>query len=88
MNQQKRLIRRDILRRKVPLSDSHIYELEKAGKFPARIQLTPRCVAWDEAEIDAWIEERKAEAETPKAAPPDVRMRKARPVRHAAVSAV
>jgi prophage regulatory protein len=80
MNQQKRLIRRADLRRKVPLSDSHIYELEKAGKFPARIQLTPRCVAWDEAEVDSWIEARKADAETAKAPIPDVRKRKSNPV--------
>ncbi len=78
------LIRRDVLRRKVPLSDSQVYALEKAGKFPARIQLSPRCVAWDEAAVDAWIDARKADPEPPKAAPPDVRLRKNRPVRRAA----
>jgi len=83
----KRLIRREVLHVKVPMSDSQIYSLEKEGKFPARIQLSPRCVAWDEAEVDAWIEARKADPEPLKAAPPDVSLRKTRPVRHGASAA-
>jgi len=33
------------------------------GTFPPSIPLGPRAVGWDEAEIDAWIEARIAEAE-------------------------
>lgn len=44
----------------IPLADTTIYELEKAGKFPKRVYLTARCVAWELSEIEAWITERRA----------------------------
>lgn len=53
------LIRRKTLLERVPLSDRHILNLEKAGKFPRRRVLGPRCVAWDEAEVNAWIASRQ-----------------------------
>jgi prophage regulatory protein len=34
--------------------------MEKRGEFPRRFALTSRNVAWDLAEIEAWIEARKA----------------------------
>ena len=43
----KRLIRRDELLKLIPMSDATIYQLEKAGKFPKRFHLTPRCAVWD-----------------------------------------
>ena len=43
----------------IPLSDRAIYDMEKRGEFPRRIVLTSRKVAWDLAEIERWIEERK-----------------------------
>jgi prophage regulatory protein len=43
----------------IPLSDRTIYNLEKRGEFPRRIVLTSRNVAWDLAEVENWIEERK-----------------------------
>lgn len=43
----------------IPLSDRAIYEMEKRGDFPKRIALTSRNVAWDLAEVEAWIETRK-----------------------------
>jgi prophage regulatory protein len=76
----KRLIRRDERRAIVPLSDTRVWELERDGQFPKRIQLTPRCVAWDLDEILTWIEQRKA-AESARSSPPDVHQRKTRPVR-------
>ena len=54
-----KLIDRKALCAKVPLSDRWILKLESIGRFPKRIVLSPRRVAWDEAEIDAWIESRR-----------------------------
>ncbi|QLQ04084.1 MAG: AlpA family phage regulatory protein [Thiobacillus sp.] len=34
--------------------------MERAGDFPQHFMLTPRCAAWDEADIDAWLAKRKA----------------------------
>ena len=80
-----RAIRRPELRRMVPLADTTIYEMEQRGEFPRRFYLTARCVVWDLAEVEGWIEERRRASNTSliKRAPsPDVRLRKARPVRH------
>jgi prophage regulatory protein len=80
----KRAIRRPELRRIVPLADTSIYEMEQRGEFPRRFYLTTRCVAWDLAEVEAWLEQRQrtSDAEMINRAPaPDVRRRKARPVR-------
>lgn len=52
------LIRRKTLLARVPFTDRYILNLEKAGKFPKRRVLGPRCVAWVESEVDAWIESR------------------------------
>ena len=35
-----------------------IYMLEKAGQFPKRVTLGPRCVGWYEHEIDQWLRDR------------------------------
>ena len=43
---------------KAGLSRSAIYNLEKAGDFPARISLGARSVGWLESEVQAWIESR------------------------------
>ncbi|MFB9342341.1 helix-turn-helix transcriptional regulator [Aminobacter aganoensis] len=80
----KRTVRRPELRMIVPLADTTIYEMEQRGEFPRRFYLTSRCVVWDLAEVEAWIEERRqaSDAERIKCAPaPDVRKRRTRPVR-------
>ena len=80
----KRAIRRSELRQIVPVADTTIYEMEQRGEFPRRFYLTPRCVVWDLAEVEAWIEQRRraSDADMIKRAPsPDVRQRKTRPVR-------
>ena len=51
----KRTIRRQQLREMVPLADSTIYEMEQRGEFPRRFALSPRCVVWDLAEVEAWL---------------------------------
>lgn len=53
------LINRKKLLAMIPLSDRTIYNLEQRGEFPRRIALTSRNVAWDLAEIEAWVESRK-----------------------------
>ncbi|MBS2127082.1 AlpA family phage regulatory protein [Burkholderia thailandensis] len=76
----RRTIRRQELRLIVPLAETTIYEMERRGEFPRRFNLTPRCVVWDLAEVEAWIEQRK-QARRDTVSKPDVRLRKTRPVR-------
>ena len=73
-------IRRRQLREMVPLADSTIYEMEQRGEFPRRFALSPRCVVWNLAEVEAWLASRRS---TPiiRAQSPDVRQRRSRPVR-------
>ncbi len=80
----KRTVRRAELRRIVPLADTTIYELEQRGEFPRRFYLTARCVVWDLAEVEAWVEDRRRASDAAlirRAPSPDVRQRKTRPVR-------
>jgi len=35
-----------------------IYEMIKAGDFPAPVHLGPRAVAWVESEVEDWMQER------------------------------
>jgi len=76
----RRTIRRNELQQIVPLAETTIYEMERRGEFPRRFNLTPRCVVWDLAEVEAWIEERK-QAPRGNSSKPDVHQRKTRPVR-------
>ncbi|WP_439849144.1 helix-turn-helix transcriptional regulator [Thioalkalicoccus limnaeus] len=76
----RRTIRRYELQQIVPLAETTIYELERRGEFPRRFNLTPRCVVWDLAEVEAWVEERK-QAPRDQTSKPDVHLRKTRPVR-------
>lgn len=81
---QARAIRRDELRQILPLSDNTIYEMEMKGEFPRRYNLTNRCVAWDLAEVKAWLEERRRAStagQASKTHTPDVRRRLTRPVK-------
>ena len=77
----RRTIRRNELRQIIPLADSTIFELERRGEFPQRFFLTARCVVWDLAEVEAWLESRRqaGAADMVKKAPvPDFRQRKSR----------
>jgi prophage regulatory protein len=76
----RRTIRRHELRQMVPLAATTIYEMERRGEFPRRFKLTPRCVVWDLAEVETWIEQRKQAPRT-SIVKPDVHQRKTRPVR-------
>ncbi len=76
----RRTIRRQQLREMIPMADSTIYEMEQRGEFPRRFALSPRCIVWDLAEVEAWLLARRA---TPisRAQHPDVTKRKSRPVK-------
>lgn len=81
----RRTIRRQQLREIVPLADSTIYDMEQRGEFPQRFYLTSRCVVWDLAEVEAWLDARRraSQANAIERAPsPDVRLRRSRPVKH------
>jgi phage/plasmid-associated DNA primase len=57
------LSRADLQVRGIPFSRSYLLQLEKAGRFPARVRLGCNSIAWREHEINAWIEERSAARE-------------------------
>lgn len=40
----------------IPYSKVHVLRLEKDGRFPARITLSSRRVAWRAKEVAAWVE--------------------------------
>lgn len=75
-----RTIKKAQLHQMVPLADSTIWELERRGQFPKRFLLTPRCVVWDLAEVEAWLAKRRSHP-IARATPPDVHRRRTRPVR-------
>jgi prophage regulatory protein len=77
----KPVVRRQQLRELVPLADTTIYEMEQRGDFPKRFYLTPRCPVWDLGEINHWLAARRAVTGLVSPPHPDVRRRKARPVR-------
>lgn len=53
MRQQ--IIRKPELFSKIGLSDATIYRMEKAGRFPQRIQLGGNSVGWFEDEVNQWL---------------------------------
>jgi prophage regulatory protein len=42
------------IERIVPYTRQHVARMEKAGRFPQRVQLGPNRVAWWESEVLAW----------------------------------
>ena len=56
-----RIVRiREVRRMFGDVSAMTIYRWEKAGRFPRRIRIGPNTVGWDEDELTAEIEARKA----------------------------
>lgn len=45
----------------IPFSRQHIHRLVTAGKFPRPIKLGEATNAWDEREIDSWLNARIVE---------------------------
>lgn len=52
------------------LSRATIYGLEKAGKFPGKVAIGARAVAWRESAITKWMEERETAVKTGREARP------------------
>lgn len=69
----KRFLRRPEVCEKIGLSASSIYAMERAGNFPQHILLTPHCAVWDEAQVEAWMQEREKAPATPAFMPPPPR---------------
>ena len=59
-----RILSKKDLRALVLYSPAHIDRLEKAGRFPKRVQLGPGRVGWVESEVQAWLEERIKKRDT------------------------
>jgi prophage regulatory protein len=56
----------------VPYTPQHIHRLEKAGRFPRRLQLGPNRVGWRLVDIESWVNERVSVAgASPAACPTD-----------------
>ncbi len=48
---------------RVLFSATHIWRMERAGKFPHRVKLGPNRVGWLETEINTWLESKLKERE-------------------------
>jgi prophage regulatory protein len=59
-----RLLSKRQLKELVLYSPQHIARLEKAGKFPKRVQLGPNRVGWVEDEVLDWLQGRLDSRET------------------------
>ncbi|MCK4415295.1 MAG: AlpA family phage regulatory protein [Candidatus Eisenbacteria sp.] len=53
-----RILRKREIHAVTGLSLTTIWRLEKAGEFPARVQLTERITGWREDEVTAWLKMR------------------------------
>ena len=53
-----RILSKKQLKELVLYSPQHIARMEKAGKFPKRIQLGPNRVGWVEDEVLNWLQPR------------------------------
>ena len=57
----RRFLRGAAVNQKTGLANSTKYYLIAQGRFPRPVKIGPKMSAWDEAEIDAWMNERIAE---------------------------
>jgi len=57
---RKRMIRRNGVAQKLgPVHPATVWRYTKDPTFPVAYQIGPNVVAWDEDEIDAWLETRR-----------------------------
>ena len=54
-----RVLRTTEVIRRIGLSRSTLWRLERAGDFPERVHLGVNSVGWLETEIDSWLSNRK-----------------------------
>ncbi|CFQ87746.1 MULTISPECIES: helix-turn-helix transcriptional regulator [Yersinia] len=59
----KAAVRKKRMLEMVQLSEYTVNQLEKAGKFPKRFPLSNRTVAWNQDEVEAWLDHRQANPE-------------------------
>ena len=64
-----RILSKRQLKEMVLYSPQHVARLEKAGKFPKRIQLGLNRVGWVEEEVLDWLQERLDSREDPNGTP-------------------
>lgn len=50
-----KIIRPKELFKKIGLSRSTVWRLEKAGSFPKHMKLSSKAIGWNLDEIDAWL---------------------------------
>ena len=58
LNERERLIRIAVVCALTGIPKSSIYVLLKEGKFPRPVQISTRCIAFVESEIQDWIDAR------------------------------
>ena len=58
MTSTDRIIRRSKIQERTGLSISTIRNMEKAGRFPARIRISANSVGWRESDIARWLADR------------------------------
>jgi len=56
----KRVLSQQAVLARVPVSRTTLWRMERAGDFPTRIQISANRIGWLEADVDAWLDERKA----------------------------
>jgi len=78
--QNHQFLRREQVLAKLGISKTTLYNLERAGRFPAHFMLTPRCAVWRAEEVEAWMVKRIS-APGPAAPAPDVSLREHAPGR-------
>lgn len=57
--QPERLLRRGDVENLIGLRRSKLYEMVRAGEFPAPVKLSSRAVAWRASEVQSWIKARE-----------------------------
>ncbi len=57
-----RFLRWPEVQERTGLCRSHVHDMARRGNFPSPIKLGGRASGWLESEIEAWIEERTANA--------------------------
>ena len=60
--QAQQIIRWPELEATIGLSRTTVWRLERSNEFPKRLQLSARNVGWLRADVDRWIDQRKAGA--------------------------
>ena len=66
-----RILSKKDVRQLVLYSPAQIDRMEKAGRFPKRVQLGPCRVGWVESEVLAWLEARLQAREVMRPLAPD-----------------